>query len=72
MTEPVRATFLPEVAAEQKWDKKTTMMHLLRKGGFGERFSESILEQIKLQRYQSGKAQLSYAQYLQFKERFRN
>jgi len=67
MQSPVRATFLPEVAAEEHWDKETTIKHLLRKGGYYGRLTDSLLRQIKLQRYQSGKAHMSYAQYLDYK-----
>ena len=31
---PFSATFLPEVATEQGWDKMTTLRHLVRKAGY--------------------------------------
>lgn len=58
------ATFLPEVAEEQNWDKKTTLRYLIRKAGFYGKL-ESIEKNILLKRYQSYKFFLSYDEYKQ-------
>ena len=58
-----RATFLPEVAAEQKWDQKTTLQHLIMKSGYyGD--LEDVVNKIKLKRYQSIKALMTYSEYI--------
>jgi uncharacterized protein (TIGR00296 family) len=56
------ATFLPEVAQEQNWDKNTTLQQLLRKSGCKEALNkvESLIE---CTRYQSKKHSISYAEY---------
>ena len=56
------ATFLPEVAYEQGWDKKTTLEYLLRKSGCNEKLS-SVEQNIKLIRYQSVKKTVSFNDY---------
>jgi len=44
------ATYLPEVAVEQKWTKKEAVIHLCKKAGF---FcdAEGIWNDIKVRRY---------------------
>jgi uncharacterized protein (TIGR00296 family) len=60
------ATFLPEVASDRNWDKKTTLYHLVKKSGYNGNF-ETIVESIKLTRYQSVKVGLSYEEYKEIK-----
>jgi AMMECR1 domain-containing protein len=55
-------TFLPEVAAEQGWDKITTLKYLIRKAGYS-RNPEDVLEKVELTTYESSKAKLTYSQY---------
>lgn len=57
------ATFLPEVAEEQGWDQKETLIYLVDKAGYYGKF-EYIMEKIKVKRYQSIKVFLSYEEYL--------
>ncbi|PIA14338.1 AMMECR1-domain-containing protein [Coemansia reversa NRRL 1564] len=57
------ATFLPEIAKEQGWSKIETIDHLLRKGGYQLTITSEMRESIKLTRYQSKKAHLSYVEY---------
>ncbi|KAJ1965030.1 hypothetical protein GGI12_001052 [Dipsacomyces acuminosporus] len=59
------ATFLPEIAKEQGWSKIETIDHLLRKGGYELTVTQEMRETIKLTRYQSKKAHLSYDEYLE-------
>jgi len=61
------ATFLPEIAAHEKWNKTTTLEHLVRKSGCTVG-SREVLKNIKLTRYQSATCTLSYDEYLQQKE----
>jgi AMMECR1 domain-containing protein len=56
------STFLPEVAEEQNWDQKETLIYLVDKAGYSGKL-ESIISKIKTKRYQSLKAHLSYAEY---------
>lgn len=60
---PETATFLPEIASEQGWDKRETIDHLLRKGGMTQGITEGIREGVKLTRYQSRKACLAFEEY---------
>jgi AMMECR1 domain-containing protein len=61
------ATFLPEIAAHEKWSKTTTLEHLVRKSGCTAG-AGAVLEKINLTRYQSVACTLSYEEYLQLKE----
>jgi uncharacterized protein (TIGR00296 family) len=61
------ATFLPEIAAHEKWNKTTTLEHLVRKSGCTAG-AGAVLKKIKLNRYQSSTCTLSYEEYLQRKE----
>ncbi|GBG31134.1 AMME syndrome candidate 1 protein-like [Hondaea fermentalgiana] len=61
------ATFLPEVAKEQGWTVDETLTALVRKAGYRGSLSESLIASIKLVRYQSSKARLSYEAYQQAK-----
>lgn len=60
------ATFLPEVATEQGWDKEETLKNLLRKAGFHGKFNQSTMDKIKLERYQSSKCKATYDEYKAF------
>ena len=53
------STFLPEVAAEEKWDHQTTLQELLEKSGYTRAFS-TVEKDIKLTTYRSSTATLSY------------
>jgi AMME syndrome candidate gene 1 protein len=56
------ATFLPEVASEQGWDKQTTLEHLLKKSGCREKL-DKVIKEISLTRYQSYKCKVSVDDY---------
>ena len=53
------ATFLPEVAAQQKWDQNETLKHLIKKAGYRGDYKE-VLEKISLTTYESSKVSMSY------------
>ncbi|KAJ1863824.1 hypothetical protein LPJ73_000418 [Coemansia sp. RSA 2703] len=59
------ATFLPQIASEQGWSKVETIDQLLRKGGFYGVPTQEIYSTIKLTRYQSKKAELTYSEYME-------
>ena len=61
------ATFLPEVPIEHKMDKRTTLIHLIRKAGFIGKL-EDVDKKIKLRRYQSIKLFMTYEEYLNFRK----
>ena len=58
------ATYLPEVAKEQRWSQQDAVLSLIRKAGFKGEVSKVILESISLTRYQSSKYSLSYDVYM--------
>lgn len=62
------ATFLPEVAAHEDWDKRETLDHLIRKSGCRDGSNVTVLKSIKLTRYQSTACSLSYDDYTKLKE----
>jgi AMME syndrome candidate gene 1 protein len=57
------ATYLPDVASEQGWTKEEAIESLVRKSGYRGKLSPKLLESIKLTRYQSSKASMSYEDY---------
>jgi len=57
------ATYLPEVAMEQGWDRIQTIDSLLRKGGFKGMVTPDVRRSIKLVRYQSEKVSVSWQEY---------
>jgi len=62
------ATFLPEVAFQQGWDKLETIRHLISKSGCGVSSITEILQSLRLTRYQSSKSSLTYSQYLNLEQ----
>lgn len=57
------ATYLPEVATEQGWDRIQTIDSLLRKGGFKGLVTHDVRRNIKLVRYRSEKVSVSWQDY---------
>ena len=62
--ESFRATFLPNVIPEQGWDHRQAVAEALRKGGYEGRV-DLVLSAVSVTRYQSSKASLTHAQYIQ-------
>lgn len=62
------ATFLPEIAAHEGWDKQTTIQHLVRKAGCIASRIDSILQSLRLTRYQSTIYSLNYEEYMSLKD----
>lgn len=58
-------TFLPEVAAEEKWDQKTTLEYLVKKAGYRNDL-DNVKDKIKIKTYESKKTKMSYEQYLEY------
>ena len=62
------ATFLPEVAIEQKWDKETTLRKLVIKARYNGDL-EDVIDKIETTRYQSLKLFMTYDEYCSFKSK---
>ena len=58
------ATYLPQVAAEQEWNVKDTVLSLIRKSGYRGKVDQNILSNIELTRYQSSKEYCTYEDYV--------
>lgn len=61
------ATFLPQVAVEQKWDKEQTLAHLIRKAGCPAGSSWRDYD-IQLTRYEGLKSCITYSEYVSLKD----
>lgn len=61
------ATYLPEVALEQRWTQEEAVKSLLKKAGYKNKVSSQVFQNIKLTRYQSSKHNITYQQYLSIK-----
>ncbi|KAI6657906.1 hypothetical protein LOD99_15624 [Oopsacas minuta] len=59
-----KATYLPEVALEQGWDRIETINSLLKKGGLKGAVTQPILDSISLTRYQTEKCRVTHNEYL--------
>lgn len=55
------ATFLPEVAIEQNWNKEETLRHLVYKAGYN--FDSINVKDIKLVKYEGIKSVINYTDY---------
>jgi len=62
------ATYLPEVASEQGWSKSQTIEELIAKSGYKQSITSRLKENIKVTRYQSSKASLTYPEYLDMRD----
>jgi len=58
------ATYLPEVAFDQKWNQKETIENLIRKSGFRGIIDTSLFNSLKLKRYKSSEFGMTYNEYL--------
>ncbi|KAL5476208.1 hypothetical protein EMCRGX_G026124, partial [Ephydatia muelleri] len=66
------ATYLPEVALEQKWTKLQTLDSLFRKAGYNGQITEELRQSVHLVRYQSEKCIVTYEEYTKISTRVRN
>ncbi|CAH1782226.1 unnamed protein product [Owenia fusiformis] len=62
------ATYLPEVAPEQDWDRIQTIDSLLRKGGYKAPITQEVRKSIRLTRYRSEKITISYVDHCNSKQ----
>eukprot|EP00768_Dysnectes_brevis_P008490 gnl/Dysnectes_brevis/7719_a13234_309.p2 GENE.gnl/Dysnectes_brevis/7719_a13234_309~~gnl/Dysnectes_brevis/7719_a13234_309.p2 ORF type:complete len:191 (-),score=50.55 gnl/Dysnectes_brevis/7719_a13234_309:63-635(-) len=63
-----RGVFLPMVAKEQGWDRKTTLLHLMAKAGLPPRIEADTFSLMKCQRFQSSTSHMTYKEYKKHKK----
>ncbi|KAH9947253.1 AMMECR1 domain-containing protein [Amylocystis lapponica] len=61
------ATYLPEIAPEQGWDKIETVDSAIRKAGWSGAITEDVRRSVKLRRYQSRKCTVGWDEYVQWR-----
>jgi uncharacterized protein (TIGR00296 family) len=59
-----RATFLPEISLEQRWTQLETIHKAIRKSGFAGVVDQALLASVRVTRFRSTKAHLTYKEYL--------
>ncbi len=59
------ATYLPEVAKEQKWTIEQTVASLVQKAGYHGTLTPELLRNIHCTRYQSSKCRVTFAEYME-------
>ncbi|KAI0069207.1 hypothetical protein BV25DRAFT_114891 [Artomyces pyxidatus] len=64
---PFSATYLPEVAPEQGWDKIEAIDSAIRKAGWTGRISEDLRRSVKVRRYQSRKCTVGWDEYVEWR-----
>ncbi|PHJ16084.1 duf51 family protein [Cystoisospora suis] len=64
------ATYLPEIAKELGMTKHEALASLVKKAGYHGAFTDDLLSQISLTRYQSSQARLDYEKYVKVYGRF--
>jgi len=62
------ATYLPQIAPEQGWDKIETIDSAIRKAGWSGRITEDVRRNVKLRRYQSRHCVVSWQEYVQWRK----
>ena len=65
---PMTATYLPEVAPDQGWDKKETIDSAIRKAGWDGRITEDLRRSIKLRRYRSSKCAVNWDDFVEWRK----
>ena len=58
------ATYLPEVAPEQGWDRVDAVDSAIRKAGWDGRISEDLRRSVRVRRYQSRKCVVGWDEYV--------
>ncbi|KDQ64937.1 hypothetical protein JAAARDRAFT_28601 [Jaapia argillacea MUCL 33604] len=64
------ATYLPEVAPDQGWDKIETVDSAIRKAGWSGRITEDLRRSVKVRRYQSRKCVVSWAEFVEWRKQY--
>ncbi|ESK93737.1 amme chromosomal region 1-like protein [Moniliophthora roreri MCA 2997] len=63
------ATYLPDVMPEQGWDKQEAIDSAIQKAGWNGLITEDIRRSVKLRRYQSSQYSVTWAEYLEWRQR---
>lgn len=63
------ATYLPEVAAEQGWNRATTISSLIQKAGYAGPITPAFLRGVSCTRYQSSRCAMTFAEYVDWRQR---
>ena len=61
------ATYLPQIAPEQGWNKIETIDSAIHKAGWDGRITEDIRRSVRLRRYQSKKCSVGWEEYAQWR-----
>lgn len=61
------ATYLPQIAPEQGWDKIETVDSAIRKAGWNGPITEDLRRIVKLRRYQSRKCTVGWDEYVRWR-----
>ncbi|GAA5902382.1 hypothetical protein JCM5296_003126 [Sporobolomyces johnsonii] len=64
----LHATFLPEVATAQGWDKVDAVNAAIRKAGYKGEITEALRRQCRVSRYQSRKVKVDYGEWVEWRE----
>ena len=64
MTRTLSATYLPEVAPEQGWDRVDAVDSAIRKAGWDGRISEDLRRSVRLRRYRSSKCVIGWDEFV--------
>lgn len=59
------ATYLPDVAPAQGWSKVETLDSAMRKAGYSGKITDAIRKSVRVTRYRSSKASVTYQEWLQ-------
>lgn len=62
------ATYLPQVAEEQGWNKLETIDSAVQKAGWNGRITDDIRRSIKLRRYQSKVCTVGWDEYVEWRK----
>ncbi|TDL29753.1 alport syndrome [Rickenella mellea] len=65
---PLSATYLPDVASEQGWDKIEAIDSAIRKAGWDGRITEDLRRNVKLRRYQSRKCSVGWEEFVEWRK----
>ncbi len=57
------ATFLPSVAIEQGWDKRTTLINLIKKAGYGGEINDDFINNVNVLKYKTICVKMDWKEY---------
>mmetsp|Transcript_23152 Transcript_23152/g.40999 ORF Transcript_23152/g.40999 Transcript_23152/m.40999 type:complete len:205 (-) Transcript_23152:114-728(-) len=63
------ATYLPEIALEQQWEKKQCIDSLIHKAGYRGKVTEALRKRIQVQTYVSTTSEVTYDEYSTVKKK---